>query len=176
MAKTSTEKAPQKPQPSTQNGGVPSGYQAAEDFVQPAGYWLPEAGPLHGVLVGGYEYKQKNGRARGELRTIYIFKLIDRCTANVKAEGGGLAPDQLDPGELCAVFHSAGLRALSDLAGCAVFVRRNVAKKELPNGNSMWTYDLRFKGVRKPLKVRPAFNAPGNDEPDASTEFNPDEF
>lgn len=132
----------------------PEGYTKAETFVDPAGYWIPEHGPIHGYLLGAYEYRQKTGKGRGQLRRIYLVKLLDTCTARCKDATGKLDEHVLRAGELCAVFGSVGLRELNDLWRCKVYVER-LGKKTLPSGNDMWEYDISYEGKRKAVRVRP---------------------
>ena len=174
--KQNTTKSSNKPAPAAKpaQAAGPAGYQNAEEMIQPAGYWLPEKGPLHGVLVAGFEYKQKSGRGRGQLRTIYIFKLLDPTPASVKLEGGGLDETMLEKGDLCAVFHSVGLRSLAELSGCAVYLERKPEKRALQNGNSMWDYVVRYKGERKTLRVRQALTT--TDAEDEKPDLDPEDF
>lgn len=131
-------------------------YKDADEFVQPEGYWDPEEGPLHGTLESAFEYRQKSGRGKGQLRVIFLFRLLQSCKARVVTEGGA-DYQTLVTGDLCAVYDSAGLRALRDLWKCRVLITRRPEQKQLDNGNAMWIFDVKFRGQRQPLPVRKAF-------------------
>lgn len=139
--------------------------EASDELFQPAGYWQPEHGPIHGKLVGGYQYKQKSGRGKGQLRTVYLFDLADPCPASVlgeRVDGKREVTDgELRPREICAVWGSAGLRALNTLQGCFVRLERKKEKKQLDNGNEMWTYKVQFRGLKRPLEIREALAGSG---------------
>lgn len=151
-----TTKKPATPKPKANPTDRFDGYESADDdFFRPAGFWLPEAGPLHGKLVGGYQFIQKSGRGKGGTRTVYVFDLADPCIATLP----GGERDQLAVRELCAVFASAGLRTLANLQGCFVRLERKPEKKELDNGNAMWLFDIRYRGKKAPVSIRPPLQA-----------------
>lgn len=145
-------------------------YQDADEFLQPDGYWEPEAGPLHGTLESAFEYRQKSGRGQGKLRVMFLFRLLQPCKARVVSEGGGVDYQTLDAGELCAVYDSAGLRALRDLWQCRVLLTRRPKQKPLADGNSMWLFDVKFKGLRQPLPIRNAFEKSDAEGPEGDIE------
>ncbi len=136
----------------------PEGYSKAQSQVEVAGYWIPEKGPIHGKLVGAYDFRQKSGRGKGQLRRVYIIDLADPCEARIMSEDGKgkktFEEDTLKPRELCGIFGSAGLRDLDGLGNAFVHISRQAQKKELENGNTMWLFDVYSKGTPKPLKVR----------------------
>lgn len=148
-----------------------AGYKKVEDErFEVSGFWLPEAGAINGVLVGGYEFIQKSGVNAGGTSRVLVLKLIAPCAARVKLEGGGFDETELAAGELCGVFYSAGLRDLLGYAGCKVLVTRNTEKKPTRKG-AMWTYDMSYDGVKKPLVIRPPFKGQDDD-----TSFDPSSF
>jgi hypothetical protein len=157
--------------------------EASDELFQPAGYWQPELGPIHGKLVGGYQYQQKSGRGKGQLRTVYLFDLADPCPASVVSAGANgrkeVTDGELRPREICAVWGSAGLRALNELAGCFVRLERKPDKKVLSNGNEMWAYTIQFRGKKCPLEIREPFasSGPGREPGDDSDErVDPDDL
>lgn len=182
MAKTTTKNqarntAPQASAPTSpvKLAGVPQGYENADERFEVSGFWRPDAGALHGVLLGGYKYKQKRGKGKGGTRTVFVFRLLNPCIARVKLEGGGFDDTELAKDELVGVFGSPGLRALNDCAGCSVFLQRMPEKKTLENGNEMWMFDIRFKGARRPLRVRDVLEVTKDDAPEDDS-FDSDAF
>jgi hypothetical protein len=133
-----------------------NGYTEVKDRVELAGWWNPEAGPIHGKLVEAYQYIQKSGKGRGGTRTMFVIDLADPCVARVKLDGGGLDETTLQPRELCGVLGSIGLRMLVTLGGCFVRIERQ-GKRTLGNGNEMWAYKVSYKGKPQTLDVRPPF-------------------
>lgn len=178
MAKTSAAKAT-NPATSAPPAGAKSastdGYQNAEQRFEVSGFWRPELGPIHGLVVGAYEFVQKTGRGKGQTRRVFVLRLAAPCKARVKLEGGGYDEADLEKGEFCGVFYSAGLRELNTLLGCLVMASRNAEKKETTRG-AMWTFDVRYKGLRKPVVVRPAFESAPAVPDDDATSFDPDSF
>jgi len=153
MAKTNAKKP--ATQPTTDDG-----YRELKERTELAGYWNPEAGPIHGKLVEAFQYIQKSGKGRGQTRTMFVFDLADPCVARVRAEGGGLDETTLDRRELCGVMGSIGLRQLVTLGGCFVRVERT-GKRTLNNGNEMWAYRVSYKGKASTLDIRPPFQSGG---------------
>lgn len=141
-----------------------AGYERVSDdeLVKPAGYWQPEHGAIHGKLVGAYEYRQKTGRSKGQLRLVYLFDLADPCPATVVSENGSgkreVSDGELKPRELCGVFATHGMRALKNRAGSFVRMSRRPEKQMLPNGNEMWVYDIEARGPKAPLLIREALD------------------
>ena len=157
------------------------GYKRASQRVELAGNWLPAHGPLHGLLIGAFEFKQKNGRGKGKLRVTYVVKLLDPCIASVKPSNGGYDEAELNAGELCGIFGGPGTRDLMQLYGCKVFIQRKPEKKELSNGNAMWEYDIDYDGKRRALPVRKWVESqetePESDDlPDEDASFNPEDY
>ncbi len=156
------------------------GYKEVKERVELAGYWIPEAGPIHGKLVDAYQFIQKSGRGKGFTRTMFVIDLADRCTARVKVEGGGVELAELEPRELCGVIGSVGLRQLVTLGGCFVRIQAD-GKKVLGNGNEMNSYRLSYKGTPKTLEIRPPFASsetngarePGDDSDENSADALP---
>lgn len=145
------------------------GYTPIKERAELAGYWVPEAGPLHGKLVEAFQFIQKSGKGRGGTRTVFVFDLAEPCIARVKGAGPG-ETDQLEARELVGVIASFGLMHLVQYGGCFVKIARG-AKKTLGNGNEAWSYDLSFKGTAKPLDVRPPMTvAPTNGSTPAGTD------
>lgn len=132
--------------------------EASDELFKPAGYWQAEHGPLHGKLIGAYRYKQKSGRGKGQLRTVFLFDLADPCPASVISEGANgtreVTDGELRPREICAVWGSAGLRPLYELQDCFVRLERKPEKKVLDNGNAMWLYRVQWRGTKKTLEIR----------------------
>lgn len=153
----------------------PAGYKKVEDGrFDIAGHWMSEAGAIHGVLVGGYEFIQKSGVNEGKKARVLVMKLIDPCMARVKLEGGGLDETELSPGELCGIFYKAGLRDLLNYAGCKVFVKRNPeSEKKKTKRGAMWTFTMSYEGTKRPLAIRPAFTGEDTSE---DTSFDPSSF
>lgn len=165
----STSKPGEKPK-TNGNGSAPQavkppeGYAKAEAQTQVAGYWLPDKGPIHGKLVGAYDFRQKSGRGKGQIRRVYIIDLADPCVARVTSEDGkgkkSFDEDTLKPRELCGIFGSAGLRDLDSLGNTFVFVTPELGEdgkqkvKELESGNVMKLFQIFSKGTPKPLKIR----------------------
>lgn len=151
------------PKPAAAVRTVSDGYESVPDErFELAGFWAPERGPLHGVLLGGFEYVQKSGKSQGELRKVYVFKLIDPCegtyhTYSPDGRKQGLTDGELAPDDLVGVFDSADLRRLRKLKGAAVKLARNPVKKALDNGNEMWTFDIRAKGRGTTVDFAPAY-------------------
>lgn len=144
----------------------PAGYAKVTSQVEIENYWMPEKGPIHGKLVSAYDFRQKTGRGKGQIRRCYILDLAGPAYCRVMTEGvkGQKAFDEdlvtpdlkTDPHvpTLVGVFGSAGLRDLDGLGGCFVFIQREPEQKELESGNAMWLFDISHKGTAKPLKVR----------------------
>lgn len=154
----------QKPQ--TFNAGSKAtsleGYSEAKERTELAGYWIPDAGPIHGKLIEAFQYIQKSGKGRGQTRVMYVIDLFEPCVCRVKSlGGGGLDEDTLEPRSLVGVMGSMGLRHLVQYGGCFVRIERT-GKKALGNGNEMWSYRVSFKGKPRVLDVRPPFTV---DEP-----------
>lgn len=172
----------EKPAAPSKTNGMPEGYSNASERFEPAGFWLPEAGAIHGGLVGAYEFRQKTGRGKGQVRRVYVLKLVQECAARVKVLDGNGKPMGFDEavlkkGELCGVFATPGLRDLENLAGCLVYVQRlpEEQKKETERG-LMWMYDIGYKGTKRPLPVRAApaervKGEPADDGGDASFDY-----
>lgn len=171
-------------QTETPKPGAPrAGYKRASQRIELAGYWLAESGPVHGLLVGAFESKQKSGKGKGKIRLTYVLKLIDPCVARVKLEGGAYDVAELAAGEFIGIFGGPGLRDLQGLYGCKVAIARKPEMKPTANGD-MWDYDIDFAGQRRPLPVRKYVESqatepePGDavetDDGDAS--FNPDDY
>ncbi len=153
--------------PAVSTGGVkpPEGYKKSQSRVEVAGYWLPEKGPIHGKLVGAYDFRQKTGRGKGQIRRVYIVELADPCVARVLSEDGkgkkSYDEDTLKARELCGIFGSAGLRDLDDMGNTFIFAYPLIdektgkqAVKELESGNAMKLFEVVNKGTVKPLVVR----------------------
>lgn len=158
-------------------GEFPEGFQNAEQRFEVSGFWQPALGPVHGVVVGAYEFKQKTGKGKGQKRRVFVLRLAAPTLARVKLEGGGFSDgEKLDKGELCGVFYSAGLRELTTCLGCMVLVKRNPEEMKKPTERGdMWTFSIGYKGLRKPVVVRPAFESETHDDDDA-TSFDPSSF
>ena len=133
------------------------GYTPVEDErTDLDGYWIPEAGPLHGKLVSAFQFIQKSGKSRGKTQTVFVFDLADPCVALVKLDGGGKDQDTLAPRSLCGVIMTYGLRQLIGLGGCFVKLEREATKRTLGNGNEMWAYRIACKPPKgRTLDVRP---------------------
>lgn len=153
--------------PQTFNAGSKAtsldGYSEAKERTELAGYWIPDAGPIHGKLIEAFQYIQKSGKGRGQTRVMYVIDLLEPCVARVKAQGG-LDEDTLEPRSLVGVMSSMGLRHLVQYGGCFVRIERT-GKKTLGNGNEMWSYKVAFKGKPRTLDVRPPFVV---DEPNST--------
>lgn len=175
MASTTTEKKTAETKPATNGNGThvapppkkgpPEGYSRSGVMVELPGYWQPEKGPVHGKLIGAYDFRQKSGKGKGQLRRMYVVKLIDPCFARVVVEGpsGKKSFDEgtLDKGELCGIFGTAGLRDLDNLGSCNVWADRDLdekgkqREKETARG-FVKLFDIRHSGTAKPLKVKQA--------------------
>jgi hypothetical protein len=144
-------------------GGPPAGYTKSAGQIALAGYWLPEAGPIHGKLVGAYDFRQKSGRGKGQIRRVYILDIADPCVAQMTVEDAkgkrSYQEGMAAPRDLIGVFGSAGLKDLDQPQGSFVYIERQKEQKELDNGNAMWLFDIYWKGTAKPLKVRQATEA-----------------
>lgn len=171
--------------PPTETRPARLGYKRATSRVELAGYWLPEHGPLHGILGGGFEFKQKSGRGKGKLRVTYVLKLLEPCVARVKLEGGGYDTTELKAGEIIGVFGGPGLRDLMQYYTCKVVIERLPQKKSLASGNEMWDYTIDYAGTRRQLPVRKWVPSDENTsepeeddavEADGDASFNPDDF
>jgi hypothetical protein len=143
------------------------GYEPVSDGYEIAGFWAAERGPLHGLLMGGYEYVQKRGKGQGKVTKVYVFKLLEPAEAVYYTyDGSGrrkeLTDGTLDAGQLIGVFGSVGLRALDRLRGARVKLAR-LGKQTLRSGNAMWQYDIRAKGGGQPIEFRPPVE--GDSEP-----------
>lgn len=172
-----------KKQPTDKPANIREGYKRASQRIELSGYWVPEAGAIHGLLVGAFEFKQRSGKGRGQIRIAYAFRLIEPCIARVKVEGGGYEEAELAKGEFCGVYGGPGLSDLMGLYGCKVIAARKPQKKLTKNGNEMWEYDIDYAGTRRPLSVRRYVETQRNEpepgdtvEPEDGDSFNPDDY
>lgn len=136
------------------------GYEKVADGVELDGYWSPERGPLHGTLIGGFEFIQKSGQGAGERSRAYVFRLESPCegvyhTYSPDGRRQELTDGTLETGSIVGVFDSAGLRPLQNLKGASIKLSRAKEKRVLKSGNSMWVFDIRSKGKGEPLVFDP---------------------
>jgi hypothetical protein len=119
------------------------GYEPVSDGYEIAGFWAAERGPLHGLLMGGYEYVQKRGKGQGKVTKVYVFKLLEPAEAVYYTYDGSGRRKELTDGTL-----DAG---------------QLIGKQTLRSGNAMWQYDIRAKGGGQPIEFRPPVE--GDSEP-----------
>jgi len=141
------------------------GYEKVADGVELDGYWAPERGPLHGTLIGGFEFVQKSGQGAGERSRAYVIRLESPCegvyyTYSPDGKRQELTEGTLETGSIVGVFDSAGLRALQNLKGASIKLSRAKEKRVLKSGHSMWVFDIRAKGKGEPL----VFDSPLGDD------------
>jgi hypothetical protein len=105
-------------------------------------FWDPATGPLFGKVR---EARIVMNKKRGKPTGYYVVELTrpTPCTRD-----GGDTKSVEETGTLVGVWVSAGLKVLSDMASCEVFISRHPDKKPISGGDDMWTYDLRCKGAR----------------------------
>lgn len=134
-----------------------------DEFVKPAGYWQPALGAIHGKLIGAYQFRQKTGRSKGQLRIVYLFDLAEACPAQIMSENGNgkkeVTDGELQAREICAVFGTHGMRVLKNRAGSFIRMVRKPQKRTLPNGNEMWEYDMSAYGPKGRLEIREPLDA-----------------
>jgi len=158
MAKSTTSapsnvtNLPSKPKP-------PEGLSRVASDV--SAFWDPSTGsPVYGVLAGAKDTRNK----RGQIVRIYMFELLAECTVKVRRDGE-LVTTTARAGEVVGVWGTAGLSELDQLGGCKVWIFRE-GKKDIGNGQTMWSYDIQSAGQGKPLRVRQVKDAPTPSEDD----------
>jgi len=124
-----------------------------------AGFWDETQEPLCGTVVGARTFVNSQDRET----TVVMVKLLKPCHAQVKLEGGGVDVTELQTGELCGVFVSAGLTALLDKGNARVWVKRAGTRKT--KRGTMKVYDIRSPDDGTRVKVEQWSPNPRGQEP-----------
>jgi hypothetical protein len=183
-ASDSTKQIDESKNAAPAKSAAPAGYSKAEDgSFEISGHWIPEKGPIHGKLVGAYDFRKKSD---GKINRVYVLELAEDCIISAPLEGpkgksgygedvakGSMSKD--GERETVGVWGSAGLKALDELGGCLVHITQN-GKKDLGGGRAMWLYDIFHKGTPKPLKIRSAKSGDKVAPDDHPTQGDPDEL
>jgi hypothetical protein len=99
-----------------------------------------------------------------------MVKLLKPCHAQVKLEGGGVDITELQTGELCGVFVSAGLTALLDKGNARVWVKRAGTRKT--KRGTMKVYDIRSPDDGTRVKVEQwSPNPRGQEQDDGASDI-----
>jgi len=130
----------------------PEGYAKANIDIE--GFWSPKEGPIHGRLIGGFQFKNSKRR----ITTVYMIRITEQCHGTSKGINGGLVEATFEPGSVVGVFHSGDLYRLKTLYGCNVWIAPKLDEngefltKEVPQGE-MKLFDLRYKGAKRELPI-----------------------
>lgn len=131
----------------TDTKGAPEGYRSTKK-PNIEGYWLPEHGPIHGRILGAFEYVNKLKR----MTRVYVLRLAEPCVCTVKADRE-LVEDRLDKNAVVGVFSTGFLPGyLENCLGAVVWINRLPDKVRTSNGDA-WDYDVRADRRGKPIVV-----------------------
>lgn len=158
-------KSESKPNAAPKPVEPPSGWRKLDSRV--AGFWAEKHGPICGTLQGARMFINRNDRET----TVYIIKLAKPCMASVQLEGGGLEVIELQAGELCGVFGSAGLSALLEKGGARVWINRDGERKT--KRGVMKVYDVRSpdEGSRVKIEHWTPDKPRGEEPPDGASDI-----
>jgi hypothetical protein len=117
------------------NAKIEKGGQSAEEF-----------GPICGRVVSARTFQNKRKRET----TVFYIKLDYPCVA-VRVDGDLREFVELQKGEVCGVFESAGLTALRQRANCRVWVKREGVRKT--DNGEMKVYKIKSPDDPKPVTV-----------------------